>query len=297
MLNLLKSLKNSRKGAALVEYGLVIAGVAMVGAAAVSVFGTKAGGMVATTAAVIPSANIEDNGTIVVGRSIETTNAGQLAFAAMNQDGFRLASSIGDSGLGDLITDPDGFNANGWDEQGFGRDGFNVDGWNREGYGRDGYNEAGYNKDGIHRDGYTEIASDYHTYSYDYTDYKWGYKYTRETGKTRDGESIGRSTYDFSNNDYYKEIYGDIYWSESIYDENNSRWKTSRGDTGWSKTTENGHKSEAQYADGTWGKVEYVDDEYYLEENQDGWYRYDYFDGGYRYTNSDGEDREHHYSS
>jgi len=64
-----------RKGAALVEYGLLIAGVALISAAAVSTFGHKTNDLVATVAAVLPGAHADDNGAILSGKLIETTVA------------------------------------------------------------------------------------------------------------------------------------------------------------------------------------------------------------------------------
>lgn len=70
------SLKMNRrqKGAALVEYGLLVAGVALVATAAVSIFGTKTGNLIASIAAVLPGANAEDNAPINVGQLLETTD-------------------------------------------------------------------------------------------------------------------------------------------------------------------------------------------------------------------------------
>jgi len=66
-----KLLKN-KKGSALVEYGLLIAGVALVGAAAVSVFGHKTNDLIAATATVLPGAHDDDNGPIISAKLIET---------------------------------------------------------------------------------------------------------------------------------------------------------------------------------------------------------------------------------
>lgn len=63
-----------QKGAALVEYGLLVAGVALVATAAVSIFGTKTGNLIASIAAVLPGANAEDNAPINVGQLLETTD-------------------------------------------------------------------------------------------------------------------------------------------------------------------------------------------------------------------------------
>jgi|GEM_PF-836506 len=70
--------KRSRKGAALVEYGLLVAGVAVVALAAVAVLGNKVGDLFATSAAVLPGAHEGDNAPIATG---------QVATTSVNADG------------------------------------------------------------------------------------------------------------------------------------------------------------------------------------------------------------------
>ena len=64
---------SNKKGQGLVEYGLIIAGVALVCAAAISLFGHKTADLVAATAAVLPGAHVDDNGPIVTAKLIETS--------------------------------------------------------------------------------------------------------------------------------------------------------------------------------------------------------------------------------
>lgn len=71
---LLKKLLRDKKGAALVEYGMIIAGVALIAAGAVSIFGTKTSDLVASIATVLPGAHKTDNAPIVSGKLIETTD-------------------------------------------------------------------------------------------------------------------------------------------------------------------------------------------------------------------------------
>jgi Flp pilus assembly pilin Flp len=75
MFRFIQRLRKDKKGAALVEYFLIVAGVALMGAAAVSTFGHKTSDLVALSAAVLPGAHADDNGPIVSGRIIETTSA------------------------------------------------------------------------------------------------------------------------------------------------------------------------------------------------------------------------------
>ena len=73
---MLKRLWRSSKketGAALVEYALIIAGVALIAAATISLFGHKTNDMLATAAAVLPGAHAEDNAPVVSGKVVETS--------------------------------------------------------------------------------------------------------------------------------------------------------------------------------------------------------------------------------
>jgi len=80
-----KKVQKGRKGAALVEYALLLAGVALVALAAVSVFGHKTTDMIAATAAVLPGSHGDDNNPIASGKLIET---------ALNADGA-IALDVG----------------------------------------------------------------------------------------------------------------------------------------------------------------------------------------------------------
>lgn len=101
-----------RKGAALVEYGLLIAGVALMAAAAVSTFGHKTSDLIAAVAAVMPGAHADDNGPILSGRIIETTSSedGPIALdiptIVANTDTSRLGNNMGVTGLATLVVEP-----------------------------------------------------------------------------------------------------------------------------------------------------------------------------------------------
>lgn len=100
MQNILKA-NRSRRGAALIEYALLIGGVALVAAAAVAIFGHKTNDLVATTAAILPGAHADDNGPIFSGKIIETTTASAAGIAvdvngiSTNVAGTRLADNLG----------------------------------------------------------------------------------------------------------------------------------------------------------------------------------------------------------
>ena len=61
-----------QQGAALAEYGLLVAGLALSSMVAVSVLGGKVGGMIAAVATLLPGASASDNAPVQVGRLIET---------------------------------------------------------------------------------------------------------------------------------------------------------------------------------------------------------------------------------
>ena len=118
MAKLVRRLLKSKKGAALVEYALIVAGVALIGAAAVSVFGHKVTDMLATAAAVLPGAHTDDNAPIVSGKTIETSPNAPGFDQGNSQTGIgldvnaitqgtgatRLANGVGSDGtLGSLV--------------------------------------------------------------------------------------------------------------------------------------------------------------------------------------------------
>tara|TARA_R110002072_G_scaffold172205_1_gene326132 strand:- start:32471 stop:32920 length:450 start_codon:yes stop_codon:yes gene_type:complete len=110
--NTMRKFLNNKKGQGLVEYGLIIAGVALICAAAISVFGHKTSDLIGATAAILPGAHADDNGPMVSGKLIETTGASADGIAldagtiAADVAGNRLDSNVlnGDGdGFGGLI--------------------------------------------------------------------------------------------------------------------------------------------------------------------------------------------------
>jgi Flp pilus assembly pilin Flp len=109
MLRLINRLVKCKKGAALVEYALLVAGVALIGAASVSVFGHKTNDMIATVAAIMPGAHTDDNGPMVSGKIIETapgaTNATNNA-AAIGLDVATIVTGNGTDRLDANLGNP-----------------------------------------------------------------------------------------------------------------------------------------------------------------------------------------------
>jgi Flp pilus assembly pilin Flp len=117
MLKLVQRLRKDKKGAALVEYFLIVAGVALMAAAAVSTFGHKTADLVSLSAAVLPGAHADDNAPIVSGRIIETANtfgpggdaiALDLATIETNSNTERLGANMGVdvTAIGTLVVEP-----------------------------------------------------------------------------------------------------------------------------------------------------------------------------------------------
>jgi Flp pilus assembly pilin Flp len=99
-----------RKGQGLVEYALLIAGVALMCAAGVAVFGSKTNQLISAVAATLPGAIAEDNSPILATRIIETapapnTNAIGLDLmtisTANNGNTDRLLNNVCGFGVGD----------------------------------------------------------------------------------------------------------------------------------------------------------------------------------------------------
>jgi Flp pilus assembly pilin Flp len=92
-----------QRGAALVEYALLVAGVALVTAAAVSVFGHKTNDMISAVATVLPGAHPDDNGPILSGHMIETAPTAvpgapigiDTAAIVTNSNTTRLSGNLG----------------------------------------------------------------------------------------------------------------------------------------------------------------------------------------------------------
>ncbi len=66
--------RNRRRqgGAALAEYGLLVAGIVLVSLVAVSVLGGKVGGLIGSVATLLPGAYTDQNAPVHVGEMIET---------------------------------------------------------------------------------------------------------------------------------------------------------------------------------------------------------------------------------
>ncbi len=100
---MLKLLRN-RKGQGLVEYALIIAGVTLIAAVGISVFGHKVSDMIDAVAVILPGAHTGDNGPISSGHIIETTDASAGASSApITIDLNAIQSGNGSGRLGENV--------------------------------------------------------------------------------------------------------------------------------------------------------------------------------------------------
>jgi Flp pilus assembly pilin Flp len=98
ILKFLRRLRRDKKGQGLVEYGLLIAGVALISAAAVSLFGHKTNDMIAAVAAILPGAHNTDNNLIQSGHLIETAPVGTSGAIALDVN--TITTNVGTDRLG-----------------------------------------------------------------------------------------------------------------------------------------------------------------------------------------------------
>ncbi|QDU16189.1 hypothetical protein CA11_40180 [Gimesia maris] len=106
MLKHFRKTLRSKAGQGLVEYGILVGGVALVTLAAVAILGHKTNDLVATVAAVIPCAHEDDTGPIVSGKLVATTSNGSgLVLDVSNPGSF--SSNLGITGVDALVVEAD----------------------------------------------------------------------------------------------------------------------------------------------------------------------------------------------
>ena len=96
-----KKLARNRKGQGLVEYALIIAGVALIAAVGISVFGHKVSDMIDAVAVILPGAHQGDNGPITSGHLIETTDGS--ASSPITVDAQAILNGSGTGRLGENV--------------------------------------------------------------------------------------------------------------------------------------------------------------------------------------------------
>lgn len=96
-----------RKGQGIVEYGILVGGVALVCLAAVAILGHKTNDLVATVAAVLPGAHTDDQGPILSGKLVSTTaNASGVILLDVSASGAGTFSDNLGFDASALVVDP-----------------------------------------------------------------------------------------------------------------------------------------------------------------------------------------------
>lgn len=91
-------IRRGKRGSALVEYGLIVAGVALVGALAVSVFGSKVSDIMSTAGGVLPGMTAEDNTPLQKTSLLDTQVDGGVRKLNPTQDDNTLEGNFGVDG-------------------------------------------------------------------------------------------------------------------------------------------------------------------------------------------------------
>ncbi len=96
----------SKKGQGIVEYGILVGGVALVCLAAVAILGHKTNDLVATVAGALPGAHDDDNAPIVSGKIVTTTQnaSGEIVLDVSGAGSF--SNNLGISGVDALVVEP-----------------------------------------------------------------------------------------------------------------------------------------------------------------------------------------------
>ena len=105
MSKLLRMLRN-KKGQSLVEYGIIIGGVALVTLAAVAILGHKTNDLVASVAAALPGAHADDNGPIVSGKLVKTTTNSEGGLVLNATETGSIEENVGIPGISSLVLEP-----------------------------------------------------------------------------------------------------------------------------------------------------------------------------------------------
>jgi Flp pilus assembly pilin Flp len=101
-----KQNQSKKRGAALVEYGLLVAGVALTTAVAVSMLGHKTNDLLGTVAGALPSSDLEDSGEIDSRRLFATdASGGTISLDLSDASRHKTTDDVFGVGAGELIND------------------------------------------------------------------------------------------------------------------------------------------------------------------------------------------------
>ncbi|MFM7072685.1 MAG: Flp family type IVb pilin [Planctomycetota bacterium] len=101
----LNRLLRDKRGQGMVEYGILVGGIALIALAAVAILGHKTNDLLSTVAASLPGAHSDDIGPIQSGKLVNTTNTdGSIKLDATAPGS--IAGNVGIPGISGLVVEP-----------------------------------------------------------------------------------------------------------------------------------------------------------------------------------------------
>ena len=95
----------NRKGQGLVEYGILVGGVALVCLAAVALLGHQTNDIISVVAGVLPGAHADDNAPIVSGKLVKTTENTDGNLTLNVTTNGTMSSNLGITGVDALVVE------------------------------------------------------------------------------------------------------------------------------------------------------------------------------------------------
>ncbi len=106
MLARVRNLLRNKKGQGMVEYGILVGGIALICLVSVAILGHKANDLLGTVAAALPGAHADDNGAIVSGKLVNTTSNASGAFVLNAAAPGSIEGNVGIPGIGAMVVEP-----------------------------------------------------------------------------------------------------------------------------------------------------------------------------------------------
>lgn len=95
----------NRKGQGLVEYGILVGGVALVCLAAVAILGHKTNDLISVVSGVLPGAHADDNAPIVSGKLVKTAENTDGNLTLNVTTNGTMSSNLGITGVDSLVVE------------------------------------------------------------------------------------------------------------------------------------------------------------------------------------------------
>jgi pilus assembly protein Flp/PilA len=108
---MLRKLFSNKKGQGLVEYGILVGGIALVCLAATAILGHKTNDLISTVASALPGAHADDTGPIISGKLVKTTTGaaeggGTGIVLDANSPGS-IAANLGIPNIANMVVEPE----------------------------------------------------------------------------------------------------------------------------------------------------------------------------------------------